>query len=60
MQLEVFRRDPDRLLNPTAAAVATEVYGSAGRWREVLEPLKEWAVGIAAGGATGPYEEDFG
>ncbi len=35
-QLELCRKNPERLLNPTASTVAAEALGSAHRWREAL------------------------
>jgi hypothetical protein len=34
--------DPGRLLNPTANAIAAEVFGSPARWREVIPVLAEY------------------
>jgi hypothetical protein len=39
-QLAECRNDPDRLKKPTSTAIAMEVFGTAGRWREV-EPILE-------------------
>lgn len=41
-------RDNPRLLRPTAVAVATEVYGSAHRWQEVLPHVRAH-VGVPEG-----------
>ncbi len=40
-QLDRCREDPERLLNPTATAIAAELYNSPARWREVLPVLEE-------------------
>jgi len=40
-QMEKCQRDPGRFLNPTASAIAAELFGSPAQWREVrlvLEP----------------------
>jgi putative DNA primase/helicase len=39
-QLKMCREDPDRWIKPTSSAVATAVYGTSTRWREV-QPLLE-------------------
>jgi hypothetical protein len=39
-QLAECRQQPERLINPTAAAISAELYGSAARWQEVKPHLE--------------------
>jgi hypothetical protein len=51
-QLEQFRRVPDRYMKPTAAAIASEVYGDALRWEEVAPSLEACLEDSAKNGST--------
>jgi hypothetical protein len=41
-QLTECRENPRRWLNPTCAAIAAELYGTAARWQEVMPHLEAY------------------
>lgn len=47
-QVAEYRRQgsPERLLNPLAAAVASELFGSPHRWREILLEVRDLVEGV--------------
>ncbi len=51
--LDECREDPDRYLNSTSNNIATKLYGSPTRWREVKPILEEYLEGGASRGGAG-------
>jgi putative DNA primase/helicase len=49
-QLAKCRQDPDRWIKPTCSSIATEVYSSAARWREVKPAVDRWLGNLDAAG----------
>lgn len=42
VQLKLCREDPDRMVRPTCAAIAGDVYGDANRAEEVVPVLQAY------------------